>query len=50
MYIAIVGPGPDIANKGVFSRSCFYFCGEYLLRSDTITKDVEKVIFHVKRK
>lgn len=25
MYIAIVGHGPDVANKGVFSRSCFYF-------------------------
>ena len=49
MYITIVGPGPQVSKRGTFSLSCFYFYN-CLRRENPIVENVEKVIFHVKRK
>ncbi len=49
MHITIMGPGPQISNTGIFSYSLMYFF-KYSKRQSININDVEKVIFHVKRK
>lgn len=49
MHITIIGLGPQITKTGTFSRNCFYFYKNQK-RLDVNIDDVEKVVFHVKRK
>ena len=49
MYIAIVGPGPQVSKMGMFGHIYFFFF-PYSRRENTPIEDVKKVIFHVKRK